>query len=185
MQIHRPILCVADSPALEFHVKLFSKILCCCAASMSLCASAAPATKLAPATAWQKCPLWQAVYHDAGHQGFILEFSKSEQSPDLASTLARVTVRHAKKGPISQWELSHGMGYGSFNLFDPTGEDTYDHGVFAFDAKLQPLDAPHGPWLFVAGLGLSNWYSGRQGARDAPLIKDPMWAFARCKPAAV
>ncbi|OYU46053.1 MAG: hypothetical protein CFE44_04220 [Burkholderiales bacterium PBB4] len=136
----------------------------------------------APAPAWQACPLSHAVYRDAGSEGFTLEFSKSGESPDLASTLARVTVRHAQKGLISQWELSHSLGYGTFDLFDPSGEDKTSHGVVAFDAKLRPLDAPHGAWLFVAGLGVSNWYSGRTGARDAPVIKDPMWAFERCKP---
>ncbi|OYT91655.1 MAG: hypothetical protein CFE43_11955 [Burkholderiales bacterium PBB3] len=135
---------------------------------------------LAPALALADCPLDRAVYRDAGQGGFTLEFSKSAESPDLASTLARVTVRHAKKGVISQWELSHGLGYGAFELVDPTGEDKYNHSVVAFDAKLRALDAPHGAWLFVAGLGVSNWYSGRQGARDEPLLKDPMWVFVRC-----
>lgn len=123
----------------------------------------------------------QAVYRDAGLQGFTLVFSESRQAPDLAARLALVTVRHTQKGLVSQWELSHGLGYGSFDLSDPTGEDKSAPGVYAFDAKLQPLDAPHGAWLFVSGLGQSNWYSGRQGARDAPLLKDVMWAFVRCK----
>ena len=156
-------------------MKRLSKFLYCCVAFIHFGALAAAVP------AWQDCPLDRAVYRDAGQRGFILEFSKSGESPDLASTLARVTVRHAKQGLISQWELSHKMGYGSFELYDLTGEDKYHHGVFAFDAKLQPMDAPHGPWLFVAGLGLSNWYSGRQGARDEPLLKDPMWAFELCK----
>lgn len=135
----------------------------------------------APASEWRDCPLPRAVTRDAGSQGFTLAFSESRLSPGSAARLALVTVRHAQKGVISQWELSHGQGYGSFDLSDPTGEDKGAHGVYAFDAKLQPLDAPHGAWLFVSGLGQSNWYSGRPGARDAPLLKDVMWAFGRCK----
>ena len=146
-----------------------------CAALMPLAAWSAGAP------AWRACPLDRAVYHDAGLQGFTLAFSESRQSPALATRLALVTVRHTQKGVISQWELSHGQGYGSFDLSDPTGEDKGAHGVYAFDAKLQPLDAPHGAWLFVSGLGLSSWYSGRPGARGAPLLKDVMWVFARCR----
>ena len=156
-------------------MKLLPKILIC---SLAL----APLGSWAALPAWRDCPLQQAVYRDAGRQGFTLEFSRSGQSPDDAGALARVTVRHAKRGVISQWELSHSLGYGSFDLFDPTGEDKNTLGVYAFDAKLKPLDAPHGAWLFVAGLGANHWYSGRTGARDAPLLKDPMWAFKRCKP---
>ena len=155
-------------------VKIFPKIVMCSLVWLPLVTQASIA-------AWSDCPLHQAVYRDSGRQGFTLEFSKSSQSPDLANALARVTVRHAKTGLNSQWELSYGLGYGRFDLFDPTGKDKYDHGVFAFDSNLQPLDAPHGAWLFVSGLGRSNWYSGRQGSREAPLLGDPMWAFERCK----
>lgn len=135
----------------------------------------------APASEWRDCPLPRAVYRDAGSKGFTLAFSESRLSPGSAARLALVTVRHALKGVISQWELSHGQGYGSFDLSDPTGEDKGAHGVYAFDAKLQPLDAPHGAWPFVSGLGQSNWCSGRPGARDAPWLKDVMWAFVSCK----
>ena len=136
----------------------------------------------APVPAWRDCPLARAVYRDAGLQGFTLEFSESRQSPGLAARLAQVTVRHADKGIVSRWELSHGQGYGygSFDLSDPASEDKGAHGVYAFDAKWAPLDAPHGAWLFVSGLGQSNWYSKRPRARDAPLVKDVMWVFERC-----
>jgi len=134
----------------------------------------------APAPAWRDCPLGRAVYRDAGLQGFTLTFSEPRPSSESSGRLAQVTVRHAQKGIVSQWDLSHGLGYGSSDLSDPIGEDNGAHGVYAFDAKLQPLDAPHGAWLFVSGLGQSNWYSGRTGARDAPVLKDVMWAFVRC-----
>ena len=75
-------------------MKRLSKFLYCCVAFIHFGALAAAVP------AWQDCPLDRAVYRDAGQRGFILEFSKSGESPDLASTLARVTVLHCELLPM-------------------------------------------------------------------------------------
>jgi len=79
------------------------------------------------------------------------------------------------------------MGYGSLylQLIAPTSKENAEtklKPVF-FDRNWQSVSGTPkmaSQYLFVANLGVEDWYSNRQGNRSNPL-GEVMWKFAGCQ----
>ncbi|NJM46917.1 MAG: hypothetical protein HC860_12805 [Alkalinema sp. RU_4_3] len=148
-------------------------------------ASPSPAAKPAPKA---QCPIDRATYSAIGKPEFELQFSPIENSK-YATELVAFTFQHRDRGMLATYHLGGSMGYGSYYLRDlakPIEDDA--------DGKLKPVffdtnwrsvkvdDQGTAPeYLFISGLGVTDWYGDRTGNRNQP-VGEVMWQLSGCRP---
>ena len=128
----------------------------------------------APANA---CELTRSVYRAVGNPAFQLVFSDPPAS--VAGVVrATVTLQHPKRGKILSLYLNQSQGYGAFVLADPKNSEA-SYPLYFFNQKLEFGGASRA-YTFVAGLGVSDYYSNRLGSRET-ILGDVMWKFDSCR----
>ena len=125
------------------------------------------------------CDLTHSTYRAVGNPDFQLVFS--EPPTALAGVVrATVTLQHPKRGKILSLHLNQSQGYGAFALFDPKKPDA-SYPLYFFNQKLEFGGAsPSRTYTFVAGLGVSDYYSDRSGNQEA-ILGDVMWKLDSCR----
>jgi hypothetical protein len=139
-----------------------------------------------PTVTQQKfCPLTRSIYRAIGNPTFELIFGASKSG--IATEFASLTLKHKTRGNIVAYNLGGSMGYGSLYLTE-VGQKTEGDAVeklkpYFFDSNWKNINGitnlvPR--YFFVAGLGVDDWYSNRNGSRTTPL-GDVIWQFERCQ----
>lgn len=128
------------------------------------------------------CPLQKSTYTAIGNPNYTFVFSKP---PATASEprFALATLQHTKRGKIDTFIIEQGQGYGAVYLDRLSQESTQTNpGSFlllSFDSALKSVKFPL-TYMHVAGLGVADWYSQREGRREYPL-GDVMWKLSTCR----
>lgn len=71
-------------------------------------------------------------------------------------------IKHPKRGTISEFNFSIGMGLaGAFLSPKEEGEEAENHRIHFFDKELKSADWDEGapPYAFIAGLGFADYYT--------------------------
>lgn len=131
------------------------------------------------------CPLTKSIYRAISKPEFEIRFTKTKSA--IASEFAALTLKHKIRGTIASFNMGGSMGYGSFYLnpimAKPTENAKNELKPVFFDRRWQNVNGTINTsptYLFIAGLGVEDWYSGRKGSRNQ-VLGDVMWQFAGCQ----
>lgn len=135
-----------------------------------------------------RCPIDRATYSAIGKSEFELQFSAIENR-ESASESVSLSLQHRDRGMLGTYAIGQSNGYGVYYLRDlakSIGEDSMARlsPVFFDNNWGQVRDLPSRmgapKYVFISGLGVSDWYSNRANNRTQPL-GDVMWQFSGCR----
>jgi hypothetical protein len=165
---------------------LFDSMRTCLSAAIALTTFAAVIALTTPGQAATQCPIAKSTYQAIGNPSFELQFSPIKESK-IATEILTFSLQHRQRGAIANYNLGGSSGYGSFYLRDLAKPIEADADIALkpvfFDANWRNVidisgkSAPQ--YLFISGLGVTDWYADRPDNRTQPL-GDVMWQFARC-----
>lgn len=127
------------------------------------------------------CNLSKAVYKDVAGKGYKIEFMPYRGSS--AVQFASGQLSHKSQGIIFKFSVSQSQGYGT-TWISPRSSSEQSHAVYFFDSDLRHspqvgLRAPASTYIFVEGLGSSDYYGNPRGREI--LLGDNMWKLDYCK----
>jgi len=131
-------------------------------------------------TADAECRLDHAEYRDAAHRGFHMKLSPPKE---LGVPLATAVISHDKRGRLYRFEVLQSNGYGviSFVETGKTEKDARSFDAYFFASSLTPdrgKGAP--PLIFLAGLGVDDYYTSKNKIPPEQLLEDAMWILVGC-----
>jgi hypothetical protein len=127
------------------------------------------------------CIITNSVYRDVNGRGFELTFKPSSPSSSTTSVIA--TLSHAKRGKIFEFDMIQSQYYGSVSLINHKNNNTHLINFFnsnltqssIFRAESSPM------YLFISGLGSTDYYNNQMSGSRAIILGDVMWKFQSCR----
>jgi hypothetical protein len=141
-----------------------------------------------PGSSQASCNFNKSIYHDVDGQGFELSFKPTPSNSSVYIT-SIATLKHSRRGTIFKFDVTQMQGYGTTFLTHISGGQEKSHGLYFFENNLKRTyvilsrgrDSNAVPYIFVEGLGVTDYYDNRQsGGRDV-ILGDVMWKFSRCQ----